>query len=82
VANLNKVKMSKKMKSRFITHIIVFGILSLISIENCKRKEFLVNAMSYCYILPVPLFLSNVFDSKQPPPQIRTMGSMAFYPNK
>jgi len=41
VANLNKVKMSKKMKSRFITHMIVFGILSLINIENCKRKEFL-----------------------------------------
>jgi hypothetical protein len=34
--------MSKKIKSRFITHIIVFGILSLISMKDCKRKEFSV----------------------------------------
>jgi hypothetical protein len=38
--------------------------------------------MSSCYILPVPLFLSNVFDSKQPSSQTGTMGSMAFYSNK
>ena len=62
VANLNTVKMSKKMSNRLMTHKIVFGIFSLISIANRKRKAFPVHQQSVdVIILPVPLFLSNVF---------------------
>jgi hypothetical protein len=62
---------------------MVFGILSLINMQKLQKKRiFSSPAMRICYILTVRLFLSNVFASKQPASKVRTMGSMAVYPDQ
>ena len=39
VANLNAVKIRIKITSRLITHIMVFGILSLINMQKPQKKR-------------------------------------------
>ena len=39
VANLKKVKMSRKIVSKLITHMTVFGIFNFTNIKSPQKKE-------------------------------------------
>ena len=47
VANLNKVKINKKMINRFITHKMVFGIFNLINMQAAKEKNFSITGNQF-----------------------------------